>query len=61
MELSSKALHFVAEALEYRIGWYEQQLARDDIDEDTEADLSNDRGYLLSLLGDIRARVPKPG
>jgi hypothetical protein len=60
MQLSSKAMPFVIEALEYRIQWYSDQLARDDLDDDTAADLSNDRGFLTSLLASIKAEAP-PG
>jgi hypothetical protein len=60
MQLSSKAIPFVIEALEYRIQWYSDQLARDDLDDDRLADLSNDRGFLTSLLASIKAEA-SPG
>jgi hypothetical protein len=54
MQLSPKAVRFLVDAVEYRITAYQAQLASQDLDEDTTADLSNDLLFLEALLADLR-------
>ena len=54
VSLSSKASRFVAEAVEYRLEWYEQQLRRTDLSEDDESDLKNDMQFFRAILEDLR-------
>ena len=60
MELDVKALGFLARALEYQIGWYEEQMQRPDLTEDEYSDLTNDRYYLQSLLESIEQERDRP-
>jgi hypothetical protein len=55
MDISSKALRFVIEAVEHRLAWYERELAREDLPDDDRADLSNDCMYFQSLLLAMKA------
>ena len=50
MEFSHKALRFLTEAVRFRIEWYERELLRGDLDDDTRSDLTNDHLYFCSLL-----------
>lgn len=61
MELNPKDLGFIVRALEYRIGWYEDQLRRPDLTEDEDAELTNDMCYLRQLLASFREEYRKAG
>jgi hypothetical protein len=62
MKLSAKAIRFIIEAIEYRIGWYEHELKREDLSEDEKSDLTNDLYYFRSILRELKAqRSPTEG
>ena len=54
MQLNFKARQFIIESIDYRIGWYEEQLRRSDLEEDQRSDLTNDLFYLRALVGDLK-------
>lgn len=51
IELESKELKFVIEAVEFQIDFYDNKLKESDIDEDEAADIENDR-MLLQMIND---------
>jgi hypothetical protein len=59
--LSPKAARFVAEAVEYRLEWYERELRRTDLSEDEESDLKNDMQYFRAILTELHRRPELPG
>lgn len=59
MELDAKALGFVAEALEYRITSYEEQLRRGGLSVDDRSDLTNDMYYTRALLSSFRRELDR--
>lgn len=60
MNLSYKAIKFIVEAIEYRIDAYQVYLdSRDDLDEDTIADIGNDCGFLEALRDELMASLKK--
>lgn len=54
MQLNFKARQFIIESIDHRIGWYEEQLRRNDLDEDQRSDLTNDLFYLRALVDDLK-------
>lgn len=53
MTLSSKALRFLIEALDYRIQAYKAQLDSDSLHEDDASDIGNDAMYLETLRQEL--------
>jgi hypothetical protein len=60
MNLSPKAMRAIAEALEFRISAYQQQIDRLPLSENEIADLTNDTMFLESLLQDLQKTLNVP-
>ncbi len=60
MNLSPKAMRSIAEALEFRIAAYQQQLDTEELSEDAISDLTNDSMFLESLLQDLKKALAMP-
>ncbi|WP_373546863.1 hypothetical protein [Chamaesiphon sp.] len=60
MNLSPKAMRSIAEALEFRIAAYQNQLDSEELSEDEASDLTNDSMFLESLLQDLRKALAVP-
>jgi hypothetical protein len=53
MELSSKSVRFIIEALDYRIKAYEESLDIGNVDSDEASDIANDAMYLEAIRDDL--------
>jgi hypothetical protein len=60
MNLSPNAIRPIAEALEFRIAAYQNQLDTEDLSEDEISDLTNDSMFLASLLQELRKTLNIP-
>jgi hypothetical protein len=60
MNLSPKAMRFIAEALEFRIAAYQSQLDSETLSEDEVSDITNDSMFLESLLLEMRKVLALP-
>jgi len=61
VKLSKKDLFFLAEALRYRLEWYQRELEREDLSDDESSDLTNDEAYLQALLAHLETEYRKEG
>ena len=63
MELSGKTKQFLAEAVRYRLTWYDGELARADLSDDKRSELATDKQFLASLLESLTQgrRSTEPG
>lgn len=55
VSLSPKHLFFLCEALEYRLGWYRDEIAKC-TDEDQRGELENDSGVIKSLFDMLKSK-----
>lgn len=57
MELSNKALAFIADSLRHYRDSLLERAADPSTDDDTHADLANDAAYLAAILGDVEVEI----
>jgi hypothetical protein len=59
LELPSKFVRFIIEAVEYRIASYERGIADPDVHEDDRADMGNDKALLQCAAEYLREKHQK--
>lgn len=59
MKLSSKAIRFIIEALDYRINAYRERLKLKNLDEDEISDITNDSMFLEALREEMAKTLVK--